>query len=611
MNGFNGLWQHVKSYRFNSIFIKNFLILMVLLVLPLSSLGVGVYWYYYNMLKQEITAANNNSLTRVVDLIDMVMRETDKLSVRIASDPNVIDFSKNGGPGFGSFDFFQRAQEIFRTLNLSTITSDYINSIYVYSESNDFVLSSGLASDKTEKFADMGWLSSYDELKKNKLNLTLNARALKNNDSQIDGQQFISSVRTLPLIGNSIKGAVVVNINADNLSALLNKVNQLSQNILIAGINGNVYYSNEDKLINKNISEIGLLQNIKLNSDNYYGLTNDQDGEKQIVSIIRSEDNQLYYISLVPLQKFEMKLSYLKNVMLWLIIICIFMAIMIAFFFSLKVYKPIKNIISILENPEIIDIRNSFSNKLHLDELKYIAKSLIERTYQNQEMEKELGRRMLLLKKAQSIALQSQINPHFLYNTLETINWMAMSKLGHSNPISSMLTSLSQLLRLSLETEEEIIPVRTEIEHAKRYLEIQQIRYHNRFILEWDVSCDVLDEKIVKITLQPLLENAIYHGIKPKSGPGRICIRGYRQKNCMIFEVEDDGIGMKEDVVTHLNDGLGKNIGVKEDLHIGIMNVNQRLKLVFGDEYGLFVQSTLGSGTIVRFLLPLTQNEED
>jgi two-component system sensor histidine kinase YesM len=584
---------------------------MVLLVLPLSSLGVGVYWYYYNMLKQEITAANNNSLTRVVDLIDMVMRETDKLSVRIASDPNVIDFSKNGGPGFGSFDFFQRAQEIFRTLNLSTITSDYINSIYVYSESNDFVLSSGLASDKTEKFADMGWLSSYDELKKNKLNLTLNARALKNNDSQIDGQQFISSVRTLPLIGNSIKGAVVVNINADNLSALLNKVNQLSQNILIAGINGNVYYSNEDKLINKNISEIGLLQNIKLNSDNYYGLTNDQDGEKQIVSIIRSEDNQLYYISLVPLQKFEMKLSYLKNVMLWLIIICIFMAIMIAFFFSLKVYKPIKNIISILENPEIIDIRNSFSNKLHLDELKYIAKSLIERTYQNQEMEKELGRRMLLLKKAQSIALQSQINPHFLYNTLETINWMAMSKLGHSNPISSMLTSLSQLLRLSLETEEEIIPVRTEIEHAKRYLEIQQIRYHNRFILEWDVSCDVLDEKIVKITLQPLLENAIYHGIKPKSGPGRICIRGYRQKNCMIFEVEDDGIGMKEDVVTHLNDGLGKNIGVKEDLHIGIMNVNQRLKLVFGDEYGLFVQSTLGSGTIVRFLLPLTQNEED
>lgn len=606
MNGYKGLWQHVKSYRFNSIFIKNFLILMVLLVIPLSSLGVGVYLYYYNMLKQEITAANNNSLTRVIDLIDMVMRETDKLSVRIASDPNVIDFSKNADPGFGSFDFFQRAQDIFRTLNLSSITSDYINSIYVYSERNDFVLSSELASDKSEMFADMGWLSSYEELKKSKLNLALNARTLKSNDPQIDGQQFISSVRTLPLIGDSIKGAVVVNINADNLSTLLNKVNQLSQNILIAGINGNVYYSNEDKLINKNISEIGLLQDIKLNSDNYYGITSDQDGEKQIVSIMRSEDNQLYYISLVPLQKFEMKLSYLKNVMIWLIIISIFMAIIIAFFFSLKVYKPIKNIISILENPEVIKARNSFSNKLHLDELKYIAKSLIERTHQNQEMEKELERRMFLLKKAQSIALQSQINPHFLYNTLETINWMAMSKLGHSNQISSMLTSLSHLLRLSLETEEEIIPVRLEIEHAKRYLEILQIRYNNKFIVEWDVSGDVLEEKIVKITLQPLLENAVYHGIKPKSGPGRICIRGYRQSNYMIFEVEDDGIGMKEDTVKNLNEELGKNIGVKEDLHIGIMNVNQRLKLVFGDEHGLFVQSTPGNGTLVKFILPLT-----
>lgn len=608
MNGYKALWQHVKSYRFNSIFIKNFLILMGLLVIPLSSLGVGVYLYYYNMLKQEITAANNNSLTRVIDLIDMVMRETDKLSVRIASDPNVMEFSKNTGSGFGSFDFFQKAQGVFKTLNLSTITSDYINSIYVYSESNDFVLSSELASDKSEIFADLGWLSSYDELKKNKLNLALNARTLRSNDPQIDGQQFISSIRTLPLIGDSVKGAVVVNINADHLSTLLNKVNQLSQNILIAGINGNVYYSNEDKLINKNISEIGLLQDISLNSDNYYGVTNNQDGEKQIISVMRSEDNQLYYISLVPLQKFEMKLSYLKNVMIWFIIISIFMAIIIAFFFSLKVYKPIKNIISILENPEIINIRNSFSNnnKLHLDELKYIAKSLIERTYQNQEMEKELERRMILLKKAQSIALQSQINPHFLYNTLETINWMAMSKLGHSNQISSMLTSLSHLLRLSLETEEEIIPVRLEIEHAKRYLEILQIRYNHKFIVEWDVSCDVLEEKIVKITLQPLLENAVYHGIKPKNGLGRICIRGYRQSNCMIFEVEDDGIGMKEDAVKSLNEELGKNIGVKEDLHIGIMNVNQRLKLVFGDEHGLFVQSTPGHGTIVKFLLPLT-----
>lgn len=609
MNGYKGLWRHVKSYRFNSIFIKNFLILMVLLVIPLSSLGVGVYLYYYNMLKQEITAANNNSLTRVIDLIDMVMRETDKLSVRIASDPNVMEFSKNAEPGFGSFDFFQRAQGIFKTLNLSTITSDYINSIYVYSESNDFVLSSELASDKSEIFADMGWLSSYDELKKSKLNLTLNARILKSSDPQIDGQQFISSVRTLPLIGDSVIGAVVVNINADHLSTLLTKVNQLSQNILIAGINGNVYYSSEDKLINKNIAEIGLLQDISLNSDNYYGVTNDQNGEKQIVSVMRSEDNQLYYISLVPLQKFEMKLSYLKNVMVWLIIISIFMAIIIAFFFSLKVYKPIKNMISILENPEIINIRNSFSSKLHLDELKYIAKSLIERTYQNQEMEKELERRMILLKKAQSIALQSQINPHFLYNTLETINWMAMSKLGHSNQISSMLTSLSHLLRLSLETEEEIIPVRLEIEHAKRYLEIQQIRYNNKFIVEWDISRDVLEEKIIKITLQPLLENAIYHGIKPKIGPGRICIRGYRLKNCTIFEVEDNGIGMKEETVKKLNEGLGKNIALKEDLHIGTMNVNQRLKLVFGDEYGLFIQSTPGNGTVVKFLLPLTQNE--
>jgi len=359
------------------------------------------------------------------------------------------------------------------------------------------------------------------------------------------------------MIGDSVKGSVVVNINADILSDQLNKVNsQLPQNLFIVDAKGNILFSRDKNLINTNISEMNLQQEIHLSSTEYHGILSDLNGEKQIISIIKSSNNQLYYISMIPLQKFEMKLIYLKEVMIWLIVVCILMAVLIALIFSLKVYQPVKNIITILEDPGNEDLRDRLGSKFRLDEFKFIAKNLIERSDKNHEMEKELGTRMVMLKKAQSIALQSQINPHFLYNTLETINWMAMSKLGHNNTISSMLTALSHLLRLSLETEEGIIPVRMEIEHAEWYLKIQQIRYNNKFIVEWDISGEVQNMKILKLTFQPLLENAIYHGIKPKKDRGKISIRGYRENDFIVFEIIDDGVGMDADTLNRLNEDL-------------------------------------------------------
>lgn len=241
----------------------------------------------------------------------------------------------------------------------------------------------------------------------------------------------------------------------------------------------------------------------------------------------------------------------------------------------------------------------------HLNEVRFIASTLIRSHGKRLELEQELRRRLTLLKQAQNIALQSQINPHFLYNTLETINWNAMRLTSGENKVSRMIASLSSLLRLSLETPAHLIPIVAELEHVRHYIDLLAIRYKNSFTIVWDIDETLLDCRIPKIMLQPLVENAIYHGIKPKGGQGEIRIAVHRQEDgSLLFEVADDGVGIDTERVRELNAAMTGGFSEPGD-HIGMKNVNQRIKLTFGEAYGLTIASNPGQGTSARFTIPM------
>ena len=205
--------------------------------------------------------------------------------------------------------------------------------------------------------------------------------------------------------------------------------------------------------------------------------------------------------------------------------------------------------------------------------------------------------------------LQSQINPHFLYNTLDSVIWMTEN--GRTEDAVVMLTSLARLFRISLSRGSNIITVAEELEHARHYLTIQKMRYKNKFSAEISAEDGVESLHTIKLIVQPILENAIYHGMDYADGDGEIRVLAARDGEDVVIQVSDNGPGMPEEVVSRLLDqGGAYGAAGSKGSGIGLRNVHRRIQLTFGREYGLTILSEPDDGTAVRIRLPALDEEQ-
>lgn len=211
------------------------------------------------------------------------------------------------------------------------------------------------------------------------------------------------------------------------------------------------------------------------------------------------------------------------------------------------------------------------------------------------------------LRQSELRVLQAQINPHFLYNTLDSIIWLAEA--GEKEKVVQMVSALSDFFRTTLSKGRDYITVQEEETHIRSYLQIQQLRY--RDILKYDISIpqELLQYPILKLTLQPLVENALYHGIKNKRGVGHIQVDGRRQEERILFRVRDDGIGMKPQELKRVRGLIDGAPEEGEDASgFGLFNVNQRLQLNYGADYGIQINSQYGEGTAVEVRIPVSED---
>lgn len=235
-------------------------------------------------------------------------------------------------------------------------------------------------------------------------------------------------------------------------------------------------------------------------------------------------------------------------------------------------------------------------------EIRHLGMS-IQRSYDEiDELMKRIVHEQNVRRKSEIDALQSQINPHFLYNTLDSITWMVEGEKNEEAVV--MISELAKLLRISLSGGRTIIRVQDEIQHARSYMNIQKVRYKERFETEFDVSDDILDFCTVKLIVQPLLENAIYYGVgemDPDDG-GKIRVTGRRDGGDIVILVEDNGMGMTEDMASHV---LTDTEHVRRrGSGVGLRNVHNRIRLIFGEAYGLTVESEPDRGTRVTIRIP-------
>lgn len=250
--------------------------------------------------------------------------------------------------------------------------------------------------------------------------------------------------------------------------------------------------------------------------------------------------------------------------------------------------------------------RGDFKTRAHEENLNEIA--VLNASFNR--MVEEIGKLVedirveeLNLRAAELRLLQEQINPHFLYNTLDNIIWLAESK--ETQQVVNMVSALSDFFRTTLSKGKDYISVKDEEAHINSYLQIQQFRYRDILTYEIDMDEEVYDCEILKLTLQPLVENALYHGIKGKRGLGHIRVAGCIRDGLLEFTVTDNGIGMKEERLREVRRIItGEMESTKEKGGFGLFNVNERIRLNYGQQYGLRIESSYGEGTCIWVTVP-------
>lgn len=304
------------------------------------------------------------------------------------------------------------------------------------------------------------------------------------------------------------------------------------------------------------------------------------------------------------------KVVYIKYTTIVAILILMILAIFVTNQLSSRIMRPLSDLVdrmkkmrhSAITAPSVKSlparvVDDQPANEVEIlghgvDDLMGHVRDLMAQVKKDQELQREL----------ELAVVQMQVHPHFLYNTLFAIK--GLCDMGMNEEASKMIMALANFFRIGLSHGREIIPVSQEVDHARNYLYIQEMRYGDVFAYHFSISPDIDDYSIIKLTLQPLVENAIYHGVKEKRGKGNITVTGWLEEGMLHFTVEDDGMGMTEERLQELRRGLAESRLGKKHVGFGVFSVFERLRLHYGEEAGLEITSEKGKGTCVHVMLP-------
>ncbi len=311
-------------------------------------------------------------------------------------------------------------------------------------------------------------------------------------------------------------------------------------------------------------------------------------------------------IGVVPEQGFTLNGVKTQLFMVFVVAFFLFLLAVINAYISSKITAPIKELeksVNALEAGELdtdIDIGGSY-------EIQHLGRSIGEMARRIQVLMEDIVAQHESKRKSEFDTLQSQINPHFLYNTLDIIVWMIENE--QKQEAVKIVTALARFFRISLSKGKSIIPVGDELEHVRNYLTIQQKRFKNKFTYRIQAADEVLNLASLKLMLQPLVENAIYHGMEFMDGDGEILVKAELKDGGLCFTIADNGLGMTEKQVEGLLTGETKSSSGKGS-GIGVKNVNERIRLYFGEGYGLTILSEPDEGTAIKIRLPAVSYKE-
>lgn len=398
-------------------------------------------------------------------------------------------------------------------------------------------------------------------------------------------------------------GVLLVDLNYKVIDNLCKGV-QLDDNsyIFLIDENGSLVYHPNQNLIYSGLKVERI--NEVLSCKESFFIT--QVGEEEyLYTIAKSETTGWRAVGVVKMKDLLVYNILAKNMYLIVTAIIVIVAIALSIHLSKRITKPIRALEDAMRKSELGEFEAAEIEILETNEIGRLGKTFNIMNKKIQQLIEEKVQDEKLKRKSELKALQAQINPHFLYNTLDSIIWMAEG--GKNKEVVQMTAQLARLLRQSISNGLESVSIKQEMSYVNNYLSIQKMRYRDQLSYTLDVAESIEQHRIIKLLLQPLIENAIYHGIKYKEGGGSILVKGYEENNKIVFEINDDGVGMDEETLSNIF--KEKEISLKRN-GVGVYNVYSRLKLHYGQEGDMIYESILNQGTKVKILIPKEQEGE-
>lgn len=594
--------MRITRWITSSLRAKMLALFIVLSTIPLIAVGLISYQKSFHSISSHSKATSMLQADMLGTNIDNLFKDTERL-LELSNNPQVIHFL------FSQSETYQEAKEILQTFTLYRDTYKYedvlnISLINLYGK--------GISERRGIFQSNINPLRNphFQTLAQDPDTILRIPPSMISGYDQVDGLSYgnrgvISIMAAVKQqITHEVIGFVIVDLNDSFIKEFCDKVTigKTGFFYLLDPQNNPIYVppvNNADLAL---VQETKILAQELQRSDSFVLHTS---GPPRFIVHTSSLSTGWTIIGMAPLQEIVAEANRIRQLIIVSVVLSIIFAITLNYILSKRLTRPIQLLqhkmrlaaSGYLEakvkpdgSDEIADLGQSFNIMLQQ------IKVLLEQSIREQQQ----------LQKAELRTLQAQINPHFLYNTLDSIVWMAEA--GKSDAVIRLVKALSDFFRLSLNKGRDWVQIRSELAHAQSYLIIQQMRY--RDILEYriEVAEELQAYPILNMTLQPLIENALYHGIKNKRGKGIIAIEGYPDDNFVMLTVSDNGIGIPGERLALLREQIEHPIQSEEvDTALsgfGLQNVHQRLQLYFGKEYGIRLDSTEGIGTRVTVYIP-------
>ncbi len=568
------IWYYIRQYKFRSLMIRNFGLIVLAVIAPLVVVVTFGYRELHAEMNNRMMGMNEELLQSNAVVADNMFKNMAALQAELAAESAAAHMLENETGGAESE---ADALALYQQMRPYMENNPHINNIYLYSE----------VSGKMIDYQTHIWVDARDAARKGKWYYIHQTFPMDRQYTLVDGDSNILLCQPMFGYQKQRTGLIVFDVQMSRLTELLESEQLLKKGVfLIADVNCRVIYCSSPELEQNRYSavirKLQIGQSRQLNGD-----------ETLIASMMLSETQTWRYVFITEMSQYKTENDVLSGFLLTTVSVGLVVSLLAAYFITVVTYRPVKKIVDVIETPERFIEENPTvatpQEAKDAGELLYITSNILNTLNTKAQMDEELESRIQALRKAQTQALQFQIDPHFLYNTLETIKWSAVEEIGLGNTVSKLITKVARLYRTALDGSNVIVTLREEMAFLDLYVDILNTRYGGSIDFKWEIAESLYGCKVIKMCIQPLIENAVSHGLKPLGYRGGIRIHAFCEKDTLCICVDNDGAGIPDESLAEINRRLQSRVGF-EGQRVGLRNVNERVKLVYGGEYGVSLQ---------------------